>query len=1416
MKRKLIIFFIASLSLPLFPAMAAPAPPVAPPPEPPAAVLAGGIGPGGQWDGVPARPALKRPEPLWSLRAGFRKGITDQALDEEIIGGPDAAVLRSGLFAEWTGLLAEYRESYALVEPDGLAALSGAKPLLIIPSGGLAGSSSSAFFRAGLAEYVRSGGIILCFTQQKGTDYSALPLPDGSKLEAAGWAEDSGPLFRSSMLQDLHPVLSGMRKSIPAVETDGYLISFPENSRVLLTRQDGFPTFILYPFGKGWVAVTTLMSDSSFGQGLLDNDEKVLVRDMVLWAKSGGRMAEFTAGQLFNTYLRIRGPEQGEAASVRIMVMGAQQDKPLIDRTVPLSLKAEQEASLPFTYGIPVDAQPGIFHIEYSLLDEKKRPLMPFVESGEGWFAVMPQTAPPPRTARAQQALAGFPVRFSAMPTVVQTGDRVRVDLEITRTSGPAGNYDCIARIAGQERSFKMAQEKTTVSVEVPASQAGSRIAYAVYQESGRSLARGSAPVAPPQKTGISIDRPWYLPGQKIKVFVTGMGPGEFSLTGLGSVIQKHISKETIFEVPVPASLPAGSYPLTWEFETRAGARQEGDVSVMVQGTHVMCSGVTITQRTSGSEASLTVSLRISSTHALQAVLNLWPVSPGGKVFPGQEKAVSLFAGDQDIVLSVPFRPDQAGIWSLRYSLAARLPEGPGYSSEPLPLVSGRVLLDAGEAALLGLRTDRPMYYEATGPVELFAVMYGTGPSKIELFLDGKRLMREKIASQGPASFSVPLAGLAPGPHTVKAAVSGGELSDSRERPFLYGARLPDLTATIKTSELGPPVMEVGVGVMNHGKVASGATEASLYEGDPGQGGTLIKMVTIPPLAPGKQHVFLVKWPLARKAGQRTLVVVIDPETRIIESSEANNTVSIAVTIPDVLLSLMPEKAAYRSDERVGYKVRVVNFSSEALKTLTLDLRTTDPSGKQVAAETMGLADLAPGDDRMLDRALDVPLPQEGIYLVAAAAVTDKLVESDSLGITVLPTLLLKGSLEDTLPAAATCRPFTFKYRARNAGNIPPTNGALKIEIRSVALKQLMYAQQLPFSLEAGANTIEKLDVPRGDYFVTFRASAVNQQRGLTADFLLAEQPLTVGGPVAVMRSAAPIPRVLIWSSEEDSTAIERAVTDKLLKGAFEAESVYIKTVANAGDFTNHALTGLYNVYLILDPDSAPDTAEVLQDGLKKGRGIILAGSGEHTRALAEALDFRFGSPLPGNRGSITFPADSGLGITGTIPVSGRFLPPRKRGARAVATLPDGQPAFLYDVQDTGKVLLMPFPLTQSALNAGMTDLYSLLLRSSVLTAVPENGTAESIASMQILVSSASGEQEKARIIETLPPGAKVVWTSLPHTVKDGTLTFELTAEREVKKVLYLFQPADPDMTKTSTEVFTECGGKFMSQGKSE
>jgi len=118
-------------------------------------------------------------DPSALLRTGIKKGIRGTMLDAELFAGPDAAVLKSGFFEPWPALLATFREPSVLVESSEIAGLEKTKPFLIIPSGGLSGHGTSEFFKASLAAYVRSGGVIIVFAQQNSGDLAALPVPDG-------------------------------------------------------------------------------------------------------------------------------------------------------------------------------------------------------------------------------------------------------------------------------------------------------------------------------------------------------------------------------------------------------------------------------------------------------------------------------------------------------------------------------------------------------------------------------------------------------------------------------------------------------------------------------------------------------------------------------------------------------------------------------------------------------------------------------------------------------------------------------------------------------------------------------------------------------------------------------------------------------------------------------------------------------------------------------------------------------------------------------------------------------------------------------------------------------------------------------------------------------------------------------------
>ena len=1375
-------------------------------------VQPGGDHPLGAWEGVPPSPAAVAADTLWSLRTGLRKGITELTLDDELFAAPDVAVLRSGFFASWSGLLAEFREPSVLVEPDGIAGLARTKPALIIPSGGLAGLARSGFFRAALAEYVHAGGVILCFSQQKSADFAALPVPAGTALQASGWTEDSGPLFRASSVRRSHPVLAGLSGSTPALETDGFITSAPEAATVLLARTDGRATLVLYAVDKGWVVVAALASDYAATRGYLEQDEKALVRDLVRWAKTGGRLPELRPETEFKTTLSVRGSGREDASAVRITVLspdGTRVKHELADRVIPLDVKSSRTATLPYVFWIPTNTNPGIYHLEYTLSAAEKRPLTPPAEVTDGWFAVMPTSRTPEAASPPARPLAASLVRIAAATAIERTGDRTTLTVAISRTDGSSEPQDLLVRAAGRERTVKIIRDALSVSLDLGGQQPEGPVVYAIHDRNGRAIASGIAMEKQARGAGVTVDRPAFRGGQTIRVKVAGMGPGALTITGLGTELNESISEDRVFELPVADALPAGSYPVAWKFQTMRGERKEGVIPVMIKGAEVRCTGAAVTTTPEGPAEAL---FSLNATERMNATVRFWLVGPGGAALPAVETPLAIVPGHQTAAFPFTFRPDRAGMWHMLYTVTATLPEAAGLFGAPVTLAAGRTVIDAGDVAILGFSTGLPLYYDTAVPAEITAYVYGTGGAKVELMVDGKRIARKRTEAAGLSAITARLDDLRQGRHTLSASAAGAGLSAFREQSFLYGARLPDLTVTLRTADPMSPLLEIGVGVINQGKSPAGHVMAALYEGDPERGGTLIGRSAVPPLDPGKQFVLIFKWPLAGKEGSHRFTAFVDREEAVTEINDANNSAALSLSIPAVVLTLMSQKESYAADDAISYRIGVVNFSSRSLPSLEMDLQITDPAGALVSRESVTLPPLAIGADQTIERPFGLATLREGTYLISARVSADRPLASDSLGITLLPTLLLSGDLEGTAPIAAPCRPFEIHYTVRDAGNVPAMNGALTVEIRSSDQDQVVFTKQLPFALGTGTVRIDRIDLPRGEYTIHFRGSAVNPQRSMNREFLLSRRELTVAGPVHVTRSRAAIPRVLIWTGGETTTPIEQALADKMVQDAFEGQAAYREAVSSAEAFKAQALTGLFNTYLLLEVGEIGGAVGALQRGLDLGHGVILAGPGEHTRSIAEALGFRF-TPLRSAVPSLTFPASTALGLTGSIPVAGPVLAVAKSGARTVAVLPDGQPGALLDDSGSGRIIVTPFSPIHSALNTGASAPYGLLLRSAIRAVMPEQD-GRAIATVQLQIDAPAGPV-KARIVETLPPGAKVLWMSEAGKEQRGTLSFDMTAQPEPRTILYLFRPDSTD-GRTETEVFSECRGKLISQGKVE
>ena len=413
------------------------------------------------------------------------------------------------------------------------------------------------------------------------------------------------------------------------------------------------------------------------------------------------------------------------------------------------------------------------------------------------------------------------------------------------------------------------------------------------------------------------------------------------------------------------------------------------------------------------------------------------------------------------------------------------------------------------------------------------------------------------------------------------------------------------------------------------------------------------------------------------------------------------------------------------------------------------------------------------------------------------------------------PALLLQGSLEGTPAITAPCRPLEVRIKAWSAGNVPPTGGTLRLEIRSKGPGRIVYALRLPFVLEARTSRIDKIDLPRGEYMISLRGSAVDQRRGQRRDFVLAEQPLTVGDAVSVKRSAASFPRVLVWAGGDQSTPIEQALIEKMVREAFAEDPAYVAVVSSAAAFVAQALTGMFNEYLLVDIYETLDAGEALKHGLARGHGAVMFGSGDHSRLMAETFGFRFEQPSRSTSASLVVPAGSVLGLSGSLPLAGPTLVPERRSALVLASYADGRPAVLLDKVDGGRIMVLPFPLTRSALSSGISTIYSRLVREAVLATVPQADMQDDLVPVTLTVASVTGPVQ-ARLTETLPPGAAMLWSNRKASTGKGTATFEMTADSDPKTVFYFFRPGKDGDRRSFTTVSTACGGEFKTQGKVE
>ena len=171
---------------------------------------------------------------------------------------------------------------------------------LVVPSGGMRLVANSPEARAWLDEYVRSGGLLVVFTQMLGDDWAVLP---GGAVRAVGYEEDQRCEQESVRPAAASSWLTWVGIATPDIQVDGAFLAWPENATVLLARTSGtyagYPAMIEYPYGQGRVLATTAYGDWAVTTGIAWGDDWHLTRSVLIRA-----------------YLLSQGLDAGDAVTV--------------------------------------------------------------------------------------------------------------------------------------------------------------------------------------------------------------------------------------------------------------------------------------------------------------------------------------------------------------------------------------------------------------------------------------------------------------------------------------------------------------------------------------------------------------------------------------------------------------------------------------------------------------------------------------------------------------------------------------------------------------------------------------------------------------------------------------------------------------------------------------------------------------------------------------------------------------------------------------------------------------------------------------------------------------------------------------------------------------------------------------------
>ncbi|MGA9750648.1 MAG: CARDB domain-containing protein [Acidobacteriota bacterium] len=345
-------------------------------------------------------------------------------MPQDVASAPEVAVWEKGFGGSARSLVEAMREPVAVLEepqepvftdeeslsllPPGrglLEADPAKQKILVLPTGSLYGLRADSTEAQALKGFVEGGGVAVSFTQPYGDDFSALPVPAGQTLQAAGYKQDLSCFADSAYPTMEHPILSGITRTTVTAGFDGYFRTIPTNATVLLRRTiSGEPCLILYPVGQGYVVASTLYEDWGYANGQSTADGRSIMANILAWAKSPNQSIPVTnlstgaSASGIAVTLHVRNLSDTAVDQMEVLVMTPDRQTVAAQASLSVSVPAHAEADVPVTVDLSSyfgqsGAQRGVFHADYRLLaidsmTGQEEEIQPQGETETGRFAV--------------------------------------------------------------------------------------------------------------------------------------------------------------------------------------------------------------------------------------------------------------------------------------------------------------------------------------------------------------------------------------------------------------------------------------------------------------------------------------------------------------------------------------------------------------------------------------------------------------------------------------------------------------------------------------------------------------------------------------------------------------------------------------------------------------------------------------------------------------------------------------------------------------------------------------------------------------------------------------------------------------------------------------------------------------------